>query len=55
MELQPLYLRVFFYLCTRNLLYSMDIACPAYPNRREFGRLSQVHICICRKIQNVDK
>ena len=31
----------------RNPLYSTDIACTAYPNRREFGHLSQEYIYFC--------
>ena len=32
------------YMRHRNPFYSMDIARPAYPNRREFGDLSQEYI-----------
>ena len=55
MELNPADIRRFRLRNFRNPLYSTDIACTAYPNRREFGRSSQEHIYFLLFFTNIDK
>ena len=43
MESQPADLCNFLQPHIPDAPYSMDIACPAYPNRRELARLSQAY------------